>query len=133
MGNVADHIAAGVPGTAGSVNDKLAAFFVTPYGIIANTQTGNYTLVMADAGRVVEMNVASANTLTVPPNSSVAFPIGTIVEVHQYGLGQTIITPGSGVTLRSNGAKLKTAAQYATASLRKRAENEWVVSGDLVA
>lgn len=99
--------------------------------ITANTQTASYVLVLTDAGKAVEMNVASANTLTVPPNSSVAFPVGTVLEVHQYGAGQTTVTPGSGVTLRAHGGALKTAAQYAVVSLRKRATDEWVVAGDL--
>ncbi len=99
--------------------------------VVANTQTASYTLVLADAGKVVEMNVASGNTLSVPPNSTVAFPVGTTVEVYQMGAGQTTITAGAGVTLRArNGAK--TASQYATAALRKRATDEWVVVGDVV-
>ena len=101
--------------------------------ITANTQTGSYTLVLGDAGKVVEMNVAGANTLTVPPNASVAFPIGTVLEVFQYGAGQTTITPGAAVTIVSSGAKLKTTGQYSSASLRKRATNEWVAAGDLSA
>lgn len=96
-----------------------------------NTQTASYTLVLGDAGLVVEMNVASSNTLTVPPNSSIAFPVGTIIEIFQLNTGQVTITPGAGVTLDSNGGKLKTSGQYASASLRKRATNEWVVAGDL--
>jgi hypothetical protein len=95
-----------------------------------NTQTASYVLVLADAGKAVEMNVAGANTLTVPPNSSVAFPIGTVIEVCQYGAGQTTLTPGSGVTLR-NASSLTTRAQYSTVSLRKRGTDEWVVAGDV--
>lgn len=96
----------------------------------ANTQTANYVAVLGDAGKVIEMNVGSGNTFTVPPNSSVAFSVGTIIEVYQMGAGQTTITEGAGVTFRKpRGAK--TGAQYATASLRKRATDEWVVSGDV--
>lgn len=101
--------------------------------VSANRQTGNYTLVLADHGKAVEMNVAGANTLTVPPNSSVAFPIGTVIEGVQWGAGQTTITPGVGVTIRSSGGKLKTAAQYASFSLRKVAADEWHATGELSA
>lgn len=102
--------------------------------VAANTQTGTtYTLVIGDASKVVEMNNASANTLTVPPNSSVAFPIGSIVEVYQYGVGQTTIAAGAGVTIRSAGAKLKITSQYSSVTLRKRATDEWVLAGDLSA
>lgn len=99
--------------------------------VTANRQTGSYTLVLADAGKAVEMNVAGANNLTVPPNSSVAFSAGTIIEVMQYGAGQTTIVAGAGVTLRSPGGKLKVAAQYGAASLRKLATDEWAVEGDI--
>ena len=98
-----------------------------------NTQTASYTLVLSDQSKNVEMNVATANNLTVPPNSSVAFPIGTQILVTQYGAGQTTLVAGAGVTIRSNGAKLKLQGQYAQASLIKRATDEWIVSGNLSA
>lgn len=99
--------------------------------VTANPQTGtSYTLVLADAGKAVEMNNAAANTVTIPPTSSVAFPVGTVLEVVQVGAGQTTIVAGAGVTLRPAGT-LATRAQWATIGLRQRATNEWVVSGDL--
>ena len=97
---------------------------------LVNTQTSSYTAVLSDANKVVEMNVAGANTFTVPPNSAVAYPIGTVIEVFQLGAGQTTITPGAGVTIRFPGSKTKTSGQYATVGLRKRATDEWVLSGD---
>lgn len=96
-----------------------------------NTQTASYTLALADAGKAVEMNVASANNLTVPPNASIAFPIGTIIEIAQLGVGQTTIVAGSGVTIRSPSGKMKISGQYSSASLRKRATNEWMLIGDI--
>lgn len=99
-----------------------------------NTQSGtSYTLVLGDAGKLVEMNNASANTVTVPPNGSVAFPTGTIINLSSIGTGQTTIVAGSGVTLRSYGSKLKLTGQYSQAALIKRATNEWAVAGDLIA
>ena len=95
-----------------------------------SAQTASYTLVLGDAGKVVEVTSASATNVTVPQNSSVAFPVGTVIEVCQMGAGQVTIVQGTGATLRSaNGLKLR--AQYASASLRKRATNEWVVAGDV--
>jgi len=99
-------------------------------GNAINTQTGAaYTLAITDDH--VEMNNAGANTLTVPPNSDVAFDIGTSIVISQYGAGNTTIAPGSGVTLRSRGDALKLAGQYAQAILTKRGTNEWYVSGDI--
>jgi len=113
------------------INDgTLAAAIAAATGI--NTQTGaSYTLVFADRGKTIEMNNAGANILTIPPNASVAFAIGAFINVTQYGAGQTTLTPGSGVTIRSE-LGLKTAGQYAMATLYKRDTNEWVAGGDLV-
>jgi hypothetical protein len=101
--------------------------------VVANRQTASYTLVLSDADKLVEMNVGSANNLTVPLNSSVAFSTGTQILLAQYGAGQTTIVATSGVTIRSNGAKLKLNAQYSGATLVKIAENEWYLFGDIVA
>lgn len=98
--------------------------------ITANGQSGTtYTLVLTDAGKVIECNNASAITLTVPTNASVAFPTGTVIEVYQQGAGQITVTAAGGVTLRAPGGA-KTRVQYSTLALRKRAADEWVLAGD---
>jgi hypothetical protein len=107
---------------------------VTNYAdtITANTQTADYTLVLADRGKVVEANHATnAIVITVPPNSSVAFPTGTLIEVHRYGAGAVAIAAGAGVTIRSPGGHLDITDQYDTVALRKRATDEWVAVGNL--
>jgi hypothetical protein len=98
-----------------------------------NTQTASYTLVLADAGKLIETNVASANTVTIPLNSSVAFPIGTEIIIVQYGTGQTTIAAAAGVTIRSVTSRLKLTNQYSSASLIKRGTDEWYLIGDLSA
>ena len=98
-----------------------------------NAQTGtSYTLVLADAGKLVTLNNAAAITLTIPTNASVAFPIGTRVDLLQYGAGQVTVG-GAGITIRSSGAKLKLTGQYSGATLWKKAANEWVLVGDITA
>jgi len=99
--------------------------------IVANRQTASYTLVLTDADKLVEMNVATANNLTIPLNSSVAFSIGTQILVSQYGAGQTTIVATGGVTVRSNGGKLKLNTQYSGATLIKIATDEWYLFGDI--
>jgi hypothetical protein len=101
--------------------------------ITTNRQTASYTLVLSDADKLVEMNVGSANNLTVPLNSSVAFPTGTQILLAQYGAGQTTIVATSGVTVRSNGGKLKLNVQYSGATLIKIDTDEWYLFGDIVA
>lgn len=100
--------------------------------ISTNRQTASYTLALTDADKLVEMNVATANNLTLPLNSSVAFPIGTKIDLAQYGAGQTTVVATSGVTVRSAGGALKLALQYSGASLVKIATNEWYLFGDII-
>jgi hypothetical protein len=98
-----------------------------------NAQTGTtYTLALSDAQKLVTLTNASAITLTVPTNSSVAFTIGDQVNLLQLGAGQVTVS-GAGVTLRSEGSKLKLKAQYAIATLIKVGTDEWVVVGNLSA
>lgn len=97
-----------------------------------NAQTGTaYTLVLGDADNVVELTNAAAITLTIPPNSSVAFPIGTAVELHQGGAGTVTVAPGSGVTLISRGSLDDLAGQHAVGAIRKVATDTWRLTGDL--
>lgn len=105
---------------------------VHPATITANTQTASYTLAASDAGKAVEMDVASANNLTVPPNSSVAFPTGTVIEVCQIGAGQTTIVADTGVTVNTPETLVMT-GQWSTVSLRKRSTDGWVLAGDVEA
>lgn len=113
---------------AAAVADAVATLSV----VVPNPQTGTtYTLALSDAGKAVEMNNAAANTVTVPPNSTAAFPVGTVIEIYQVGAGQTTIVAGAGVSIPYS--KKKLAGQYSVASLRKRATDEWVLAGDLVA
>ena len=116
---------ADISSTAGIDLGKLA-------DVSTNAQTASYTLVLADKNKIVEMNVASANNLTVPLNSSVAFPVGSQINILQTGAGQTTIVATSGVTINGTpGLKLR--AQWSYVTLIKRATDTWVAVGDLSA
>jgi len=120
--------------TAGQVLTAAEMDAVATAMIAMNAQTGTtYTLVLTDDGKIVTCDNASSITLTVPPNSSVAFGIGTQVNIMQLGAGQVTIAAGSGVTLRSEGSKLKLKGQYAVATCAKIATDTWVVVGNLSA
>ena len=67
------------------------------------------------------------NSWTIPPNSSVTFDAGDLIQVAQYNSGQSSILGGFGVTLR--GALLATRAQYSVIILWQRAINECYVFG----
>lgn len=100
--------------------------------ISTNAQVASYTLVLSDRDKIVEINSASANTLTIPLNSSVAYPVGSQIQILQTGAGQTTLTPTGGVTLNGTpGLKLRT--QWSSATLIKRATDTWVAIGDLSA
>jgi hypothetical protein len=98
--------------------------------IVTNRQTASYTLVLSDADKLVEMNVGSANNLTVPAS---VFSAGTQILLAQYGAGQTTIVAGAGMTIRSNGAKLKLNVQYSGATLIFLSGTEAYLFGDIVA
>jgi hypothetical protein len=123
-----------ITGTLSSQTDLQTALDTKTNKLITtNRQTASYTLVLSDADKLVEMNVGSANNLTIPLNSSVAFPTGTQILLAQYGAGQTTVVATSGVTVRSNGGKLKLNVQYSGATLIKIGTDEWYLFGDIVA
>lgn len=102
-----------------------------------DAQTGTtYTTVLNDNSQIITMNNASANTLFIPTNASVAYPIGTQINVLQIGVGQTTIqavTSGT-TTILSTGAtsaapKLRT--RYSMATCIKSATDTWYVVGDI--
>ena len=102
--------------------------------VAINAQTGTtYTTVLTDDGKLITASNAASIALTIPPNSSVAYGIGTQINVMQLAAGVVTITAGAGVTLRSEGSKLKTKAQYAVVTCLKIASDEWLVFGNLVA
>lgn len=110
---------ADVDAAAAIARSKLAARPV-------NTQTGNYGLALVDADAIVRMNKATAVTVTIPANATVAFPVGTIVDVESIGAGATAIAAAGGVTLHSPG-NLLSLAQYASARLMKTGTDTWEV------
>lgn len=97
------------------------------------TQATARTLTLADQGKVVDMTNSSDAALTIPPNSSVAFPIGTQILVIRNGTGKVSFTPGAGVTLRSDSSKQFISTQYSAATLVQRAADEWYLIGNLAA
>ena len=112
--------AQGSQGAAGNANEAL------------NPQTGTtYTFVIGDAYKLVTFSNAGAIAVTVPPNSSVAFEIGTRIDCMQLGAGQVTFTADSGVTIDSRGDLLSIAAQGGGATLVKIATNTWWLTGYL--
>lgn len=118
-------------GSSGSVTIGYDAKAGTTLAL--NAQTGTtYTLVATDAAnKLVELNNASAITLTVPPS---VFSIGEQINVYQRGAGQVTFAQGAGVTIRSTGATStapKLRAQYSGATVICIGVSEFLIVGDL--
>lgn len=115
------------PAQALDVNGSIAS------DISINAQTGTtYTTVLTDRSKLVTLDNASAVTVTIPPNSSVAYPTGTKIDLLAKGAGQVTVAEGSGVTVNS-AQSLKLRAQWSAASAIKLATDTWVLVGDLQA
>jgi hypothetical protein len=105
--------------------------------VVFNRQYSSaYTLTLQDSNKIVEMNVDQAtsavNTVTIPLNSSVPFPIGTQIIVSQYGTSNTIISPTGGVIIRSTSDAIQLVAQYSSVTMVKLGTDEWYIYGGLV-
>ena len=133
-----------IPDDTDLVKDGAAAIRTVGNGfdsaigqLTLNAQTATYTAVLTDnRNKLVTMSVAGANDFTIPTNASVAFPIGSVINVIQIGAGQTTIkavTSGT-TTISSTGASAiapKLRAQFSAASCIKVAADTWYVVGDI--
>jgi hypothetical protein len=116
-------ISASYAGIAG-----VSTTFLIPQ-LSVNNQTGtSYTTVLSDAGKWVTSNNASAVTFTIPPNSSVAYPVNSFISFGNYGAGKLTIAPGSGVTINGTDAN-RAFVQYADGYIRKTGTDTWVIGG----
>lgn len=97
------------------------------------TQSGSNTFALTDANTFQLCTSGSSMTLTIPLNATVAFAIGTEIDVYQQGAGQVSIAPTGGVTLNSSFSNRNIAVQYSGASLKKTAADTWELIGNLTA
>jgi hypothetical protein len=105
------------------------------WNIGINAQTGTtYTTVLADNGKLTTLTNASAIAVTIPPNSSVAYPVGAQINMAQLGAGQVTVSGGVGVTVVSTGATAsapKARIQYSTLTAVQTSTDNWLVIGDI--
>lgn len=119
--------------TSGDVFTAANATTLAASVVAINAQTGTtYTAVVGDVGKLITASNAAAIALTIPPS---VFAVGDQINIMQGtgGSGVVTITAGAGVTLNSNGAKLKTNGQFAVATILCTASNVFLVFGNLVA
>lgn len=89
------------------------------------------TASLGDLGQYIIFTNGSAVTFTIPPNSSVAFPVGSTISFEQNGAGTVTIDPDTGVTLNSRGGFLASSGQFAVVQVKKVATDTWTVIGDV--
>lgn len=93
--------------------------------------TNHYTLLITDAGRTIMANKASTINITIPLNSSVAFPVKTTINLVQAGAGILRFKVTGGVILKSKKDSIATGGIWSWAALYKRATDEWILYGDI--
>jgi hypothetical protein len=114
---------AAITGPQGATGSFAAAQEINP-------QTADYTLAIADSGRLITVASGSQVTITIPAGGSVAFPVGTHIDIARIGVGAVVIAGASGVTV--NGALgLKLRDRYSAATLIEVAADSWIAVGDL--
>ena len=119
--------------TAQTLTNKTLTSPLINLGI--NAQTGTtYTTVLADNGKLITQTNASPITTTIPPFSSVAYPVGAQLNFVQYGAGKVTFAEGVGVTISSTGATAtapELRAQYSSATAICVAQDDWLIAGDI--
>jgi hypothetical protein len=110
------------------------AYEVTPV-LAFNNQTGtSYTTVLSDAiNTLITITNASTCTVTIPPNSSVPYPVGAVINIARLGTGGVTFAQGAGVTIVSIGATSSAPtirARYSTVSFVQTSANNWLAFGD---
>jgi hypothetical protein len=118
---------AGTVTTTGSSSSEVG-YNGTPQ----NEQNGNYTLVLADRGKVIyKASGGAGETITIPANASVAFPVGTIVRIVNNGGGDlTIAITSDTLSLAGAGTTgSRTLSDHGAAVIEKVASTEWFISG----
>jgi hypothetical protein len=114
--------------TTDTLTNKTLTAPVVNFAI--NAQTGTtYTPVLADNGKLVTLSNASAITLTVPTNASVAYATGAQINIQAIGAGQVTVVGDTGVTVNGTGTALRT--QWSAATLVKTATDGWTLIGDI--
>jgi hypothetical protein len=98
-----------------------------------NSQSADYTLVLADSGKTILHPVAddNARTFTIPANSSVAYPVGTVISFVNLQNTVTIAITTDTMYLANDGTTgSRTLAEYGMASAMKVASTTWIISGN---
>ena len=135
IGSIIETSSMSIGASSISMYGELTVSGTTILGPASVTQkpTSTYTLELADQGKVLETTHVSGCTITVPPESSVSFPVGSQIMVVRNSSGPVQFQAGAGVTLRSDASKFFISTQYSAVTLIKRGADEWYLVGNLSA
>ena len=126
-------MATGFPSTTGDILTAAMYNGLVTFDVQADI-TADYTAVIADSYQVLDsMNKATAIAYKIPTNASVAFPIGTVLNILNKGAGVCTIsatTPGT-TTIVSAGtvSASPTLGTAKMAACVKVATDTWYVVG----
>jgi len=119
--------------STGGITSADLADAVGYKGLPQNSQSANYTLVLADAGKHIFHPVGdnNARTFTIPANSSVAFPVGTAITFINMSVANiTIAITTDTLTLSPAGTSgSRTLATNGSATCIKITSTQWLISG----
>lgn len=116
--------------TTGQLGSTLSPSVQRPIVTVSGTSK---TFGLSDANTFQLCTNGSTVTLTVPANGTIAFPVGTEIDVFQQGAGQVVFAAAGGVTIQSVFSNLKIANQFTGASLKKIGSDTWCLLGNLTA
>ena len=131
-GNAIDFVSAGSAAETAALAAADVVLTAADKAKTTNAKVDSYTLALTDAGKAITMTKGTATDLTVPPNT-IAFPIGTVLQIENLGAGAMTIVAGEGVTVNVNALLTLVLGQFGVAFLRKTATNVWIAYGGLVA
>jgi len=127
-------MATGFPSATGDILTAAMYNGLVTFDVSGSDQTADYTAVLGDSyQKLVYMNKATAIAFKIPTNASVAFPVGTVLNVLNKGAGTctiSAVTSGTTTVLSAGAtAASPTLGQYKMAACLKVATDTWYVVG----
>ena len=116
-------------GDDGTVATALSTLGAGTLGITQSIKTDDYTCVLADSGKHILINVAS-KTITIPANSSVAYPIGTVITIVTDSVASSVAITTDTMTLAGTATTgTRALAANAIATVLKIDTTRWIIAG----
>lgn len=119
-----------IRGLAQSLGADMKAALRGRYTSVTTVTAATYTPTLADEGRLILLDRASAITVTLPSDAALAMPVGATIDFLVINTGLATFAPGAGATVDGT-PSLTTRAQWSAVTAIKRAASSWVVVGDL--